>query len=82
VSCRAAPASPPACCVIRGAEPAAPQRAPNGLHPECLTQEIAALLRGEIDRIQSRIDCLARNRDALRTYPDTVQPGPLRPADS
>jgi hypothetical protein len=59
-----------------------PERAANGLHPECLTQETAALLRGEIDRIQSRIDCLARNRDALRTYLDTVQPGPLRPADS
>ncbi|MCX4595439.1 hypothetical protein OG819_38920 [Streptomyces sp. NBC_01549] len=42
----------------------------------------AALLRGEIDRIQSRLDCLARNRDALRTCLDTVQPGPLRPADS
>ncbi|MER5539019.1 MerR family transcriptional regulator [Streptomyces mirabilis] len=49
------------------------------LHPECLTQETAALLRGEIDRIQSRIDCLARNRDALRAYLDTVQPGTLRP---
>ncbi|MCX5095152.1 MerR family DNA-binding transcriptional regulator [Streptomyces sp. NBC_00365] len=59
-----------------------PERAPNGLHSECLIQETAALLRGEIDRVQSRIDCLARNRYALRTYPDTVQPGPLRPADS
>jgi DNA-binding transcriptional MerR regulator len=44
------------------------------LHPECLTPETAALLRGEIDRIQSRIDCLARNRDALRSYLAAVQP--------
>ncbi|MET7697848.1 MULTISPECIES: MerR family transcriptional regulator [unclassified Streptomyces] len=45
------------------------------LHPECLTPETAALLREEIDRIQSRIDCLARNRDALRSYLAAVQPG-------
>ncbi|MEV7345312.1 MerR family transcriptional regulator [Streptomyces sp. NPDC093544] len=38
------------------------------LHPECLTPETAALLSDEIDRIQSRIDCLGRNRDALRAY--------------
>ncbi|MFJ2829657.1 MerR family transcriptional regulator [Streptomyces sp. NPDC087263] len=44
------------------------------LHPECLTPETAALLRDEIDRIQSRIDCLARNRDALRAYLAAVQP--------
>ena len=44
------------------------------LHPECLTTETAALLRDEIDRIQSRIDCLARNRDALRAYLAAVQP--------
>ncbi|WP_369244071.1 MerR family transcriptional regulator [Streptomyces sp. R41] len=44
------------------------------LHPECLTPETAALLRGEIDRIQARIDCLARNRDALRAYLAAVQP--------
>jgi len=43
------------------------------LHPECLTPETAALLSGEIDRIQSRIDCLARNRDALRAYLAAVQ---------
>ncbi|WP_210592958.1 MerR family transcriptional regulator [Streptomyces sp. GESEQ-35] len=34
----------------------------------CLTPETAALLSGHIDRIQSRIDCLARNRDRLRAY--------------
>lgn len=44
------------------------------LHPECLTAETAGLLRDEIDRIQSRIDCLARNRDALRAYLTAVQP--------
>ncbi|WP_371552346.1 MerR family transcriptional regulator [Streptomyces sp. NBC_00554] len=43
------------------------------LHPECLTAETAGLLRDEIDRIQSRIDCLARNRDALRAYLTAVQ---------
>lgn len=44
------------------------------LHPECLTPETAALLRDEIDRIQSRIDCLGRNRDALLAYLAAVQP--------
>ncbi|WP_405910556.1 MULTISPECIES: MerR family transcriptional regulator [unclassified Streptomyces] len=43
------------------------------LHPECLTAETAGLLRDEIDRIQSRIDCLARNRDALWAYLTAVQ---------
>ncbi|WP_405926848.1 MerR family transcriptional regulator [Streptomyces sp. NBC_00035] len=43
------------------------------LHPECLTAETAGLLRDEIDRIQSRIDCLARNRDAMRAYLTAVQ---------
>ncbi|MFD7709568.1 MerR family transcriptional regulator [Streptomyces sp. NPDC059785] len=49
---------------------------PDAIHlpPECLTPETAALLRGHIDRIQSRIDCLARNRDRLRSYLAAVQP--------
>ncbi|MGP4007062.1 MerR family transcriptional regulator [Streptomyces sp. 4N124] len=38
----------------------------------CLTPETAALLRGHIDRIQARIDCLARNRDRLSAYLDAV----------
>ncbi|MDO0930742.1 MerR family transcriptional regulator [Streptomyces sp. DG2A-72] len=38
----------------------------------CLTAETAALLRGHIDRIQARIDCLARNRDRLSAYLDAV----------
>ncbi|MCG5214778.1 MerR family transcriptional regulator [Streptosporangium sp. KLBMP 9127] len=45
------------------------------LHPECLTPETAALLRGEAERIQQRIDCLARNRDAIHAYLAVVQPG-------
>ncbi|MFF3754975.1 MerR family transcriptional regulator [Streptomyces sp. NPDC002018] len=49
------------------------------LHPECLTPETAALLRGEADRIQQRIDCLARNRDAIHGYLAAVQPAPADP---
>ncbi|MFF3306386.1 hypothetical protein [Streptomyces sp. NPDC002952] len=37
-------------------------------HPDCLTPRTAALPRDETDRIQARIDCLARNRDRLRSY--------------
>ncbi|MET7617772.1 MerR family transcriptional regulator [Streptomyces sp. NPDC005408] len=49
------------------------------VHPQCLTEETEALLRGEADRIQQRIDCLARNRDAILAYlaavrPDTADP--------
>ncbi|MDQ1042951.1 MerR family transcriptional regulator [Streptomyces sp. V4I2] len=49
---------------------------PDEIHlpPQCLTPQTAALLRGEIDRIQARIDCLARNRDRLRAYLTVVQP--------
>lgn len=43
------------------------------LHPECLTAETAGLLRGEADRIQQRIDCLSRNRDAIHAYLAAVQ---------
>jgi DNA-binding transcriptional MerR regulator len=49
------------------------------LHPDCLTPEVAGLLRREAERIQQRIDCLARNRDAILVYLAAVQPG-LRPA--
>lgn len=38
------------------------------VHPACLTAETEALLRGEADRIQQRIDCLSRNRDAIHAY--------------
>jgi DNA-binding transcriptional MerR regulator len=45
------------------------------LHPDCLTPEVAGLLRREAERIQQRIDCLARNRDAILAYLAAVQPG-------
>ncbi|TDE42824.1 MerR family transcriptional regulator [Nonomuraea mesophila] len=38
------------------------------LHPECLTPELAGLLEAEAERIQERIDCLSRNRDAIHAY--------------
>jgi len=44
------------------------------LPADCLTPQTAALLQAHIDRIQDRIDCLARNRDRLRTYLAAVQP--------
>lgn len=44
------------------------------LHPDCLTPETAGLLRGEAERIQARIDCLARNRDAILAYLAVVRP--------
>lgn len=49
---------------------------PDEIHlpPQCLTPQTADLLRGEIDRIQARIDCLARNRDRLTAYLTAVQP--------
>ncbi|MEU9012295.1 MerR family transcriptional regulator [Streptomyces sp. NPDC048479] len=49
---------------------------PDEIHvnPECLTAETAGLLRGEAQRIQQRIDCLARNRDAILAYLAAVQP--------
>jgi DNA-binding transcriptional MerR regulator len=44
------------------------------LHPECLTPEVAGLLRREAERLQQRIDCLIRNRDAIQAYLAAVQP--------
>ncbi|MER6000196.1 MerR family transcriptional regulator [Nonomuraea sp. NPDC051941] len=38
------------------------------LHPQCLTPELADLLEAEADRIQQRIECLSRNRDAIHAY--------------
>ncbi|MEV4110362.1 MerR family transcriptional regulator [Nonomuraea sp. NPDC049695] len=38
------------------------------LHPQCLTAELAELLEAEASRIQQRIDCLSRNRDAIHAY--------------
>jgi DNA-binding transcriptional MerR regulator len=45
------------------------------VHPDCLP-ETAALLAEEADRIQRRIDCLARNRDAIHGYLDSIAPHP------
>ncbi|WP_405875988.1 MULTISPECIES: MerR family transcriptional regulator [unclassified Streptomyces] len=39
-----------------------------------LTPQTAALLQAHIDRIQARIDCLARNRDRLSAYLGAVRP--------
>jgi DNA-binding transcriptional MerR regulator len=38
------------------------------LPAQCLSAEMADLLRGEVTRLQQRIDCLTRNRDALLGY--------------
>jgi DNA-binding transcriptional MerR regulator len=45
------------------------------VHPDCLP-ETAALLQEEAERIQRRIDCLARNRDAIRGYLDGIRQHP------
>ena len=47
-----------------------------GIHlpAQCLTAETAGLLRGEADRLTQRIDCLTRNRDAIRAYLAAIQP--------
>jgi len=43
---------------------------PDSIHlpAACLTHETASLLRREADRLQQRIECLTRNRDAIRDY--------------
>ncbi|MFJ9377016.1 MerR family transcriptional regulator [Streptomyces sp. NPDC101455] len=43
---------------------------PDEIHvpADCLTPETAALVSDHVDRIQARIDCLARNRDRLSAY--------------
>jgi DNA-binding transcriptional MerR regulator len=45
------------------------------VHPDCLP-ETAALLQQEVARIQRRIDCLSRNRDAIRGYLDGIRQPP------
>jgi DNA-binding transcriptional MerR regulator len=54
--------------IIRGILPFLGE--PDGIHlpAVCLTADMAARLRGEADRLQQRIDCLTRNRDAIRGY--------------
>lgn len=44
------------------------------LPAERLTPQTAALLQAHLDRIQARIDCLARNRDRLSAYLAAVRP--------
>jgi DNA-binding transcriptional MerR regulator len=44
------------------------------LPPQCLTAETASLLCAEVTRLQQRIDCLARNRDALLGYLAAISP--------
>ncbi|MFJ8156387.1 hypothetical protein [Streptomyces sp. NPDC094468] len=39
-----------------------------------MSEETAALLSGHVERIQARIDCLARNRDRLAAYLAAVRP--------
>ena len=49
------------------------------LPAEHLSPETAALLEGHIDRIQARIDCLARNRDRLSAYLTALRTAAERP---
>jgi MerR family regulatory protein len=45
-----------------------PDRAENGYRSYGEPAVSLALIRGELDRVQQRIDCLFRNRDAIQTY--------------
>jgi DNA-binding transcriptional MerR regulator len=45
------------------------------LPAQCVTAETTGLLEREADRLQQRIDCLARNRDAIRAYLAAIRPG-------
>jgi DNA-binding transcriptional MerR regulator len=49
---------------------------PDSIHlpAQCLTAQTSDLLRREADRLTQRIDCLARNRDAILAYLAAVQP--------
>ncbi|MEV1172588.1 MerR family transcriptional regulator [Nonomuraea sp. NPDC049784] len=51
------------------------------LHPQCLTPELADLLEAEASRIQQRIDCLSRNRDAIHAYLAAVRAAGLYEVD-
>ncbi len=52
------------------------------VHPDCMTPQTAGLLLREADRIQRRIDCLARNRDAIRAYLSAIQLGTAASPDT
>jgi DNA-binding transcriptional MerR regulator len=45
---------------------------PRAIHVEDATPEMIATLERERDRMTARIDCLARNRDAVAEYLDAV----------
>ena len=49
---------------------------PDGIHlpAECLTAETAQLLEREAERLERRIDCLTRNRNALLDYLAVISP--------
>jgi DNA-binding transcriptional MerR regulator len=61
--------------IIRGILPFLTE--PDGIHlpAACLTADTAGLLRREAERLQQRIDCLTRNRDAIRDYLAAVESG-------
>jgi DNA-binding transcriptional MerR regulator len=61
--------------IIRGILPFLDDPNDIRLPAECLTAQTANLLRREADRLQQRIDCLTRNRDAIRDYLAAIQPG-------
>ena len=55
---------------------------PTGIHlpAECLTAETAHLLEREADRLERRIDCLTRNRNALLNYLAAISPTRPKPS--
>jgi DNA-binding transcriptional MerR regulator len=46
---------------------------PRTIHFPDATPEMLATLSGELDRMSRRIECLARNRDAIAEYLEAVQ---------
>ncbi|MTE16074.1 MerR family transcriptional regulator [Nocardia sp. CT2-14] len=46
---------------------------PRAIHFPDATPEMIAILEHERDRMSARIDCLARNRDAIAAYLDAVR---------
>jgi DNA-binding transcriptional MerR regulator len=54
---------------------AGPDGADRPLTPPYLSADLAAALSRHLERIEKRIDCLTRNRDAVRAYIAAAQPG-------
>ncbi|MEV0144787.1 MULTISPECIES: MerR family transcriptional regulator [unclassified Nonomuraea] len=48
---------------------------PRVIHFPDATPEMLATLQGELDRMNDRITCLTRNRDAIEEYLDVVRSG-------